>query len=173
MGEAYPEIKAGDMALIAQKLDFLGINSYSRSVVGAHGRVNPVPGSEYTEMGWEICPPAFRRMLNRIHAEYNLPPIYITENGAAFRDEVSPDGRIHDERRTDYLRQHIGQLRLAMQDGVEVSGYFVWSLLDNFEWSQGFTKRFGVIRVDYETQKRTIKDSGAWYARLIATNQLD
>ena len=173
MGEAFPEIKAGDMALIAQKLDFLGINSYSRSVVGAQGRVNPVPGSEYTEMGWEICPPAFRRMLNRIHGEYDLPPIYITENGAAFRDEISPDGRIHDEQRTDYLRQHIGQLRLAMQDGVDVRGYFVWSLLDNFEWAQGFTKRFGIIRVDYETQKRTIKDSGAWYARVIATNQVE
>ena len=173
MGEAFPEIKAGDMALIAQKLDFLGINSYSRTVVGAQGWVNPVPGSEYTDMGWEICPPAFRRMLNRIHAEYDLPPIYITENGAAFRDGISPDGKIHDDQRTDYLRQYISQLRLAMQDGVDVRSYFVWSLLDNFEWSQGFTKRFGVIRVDYETQKRTIKDSGMWYARLIATNQVD
>ncbi len=173
MGEAFPEIKAGDMALVAQKLDFLGINSYSRTVIGAQGWVKPVPGSEYTDMGWEICPPAFRRMLNRIHADYDLPPIYITENGAAFPDVVSPDGSIHDNRRIDYLCQHIGQLRLAMQDGVDVRGYFVWSLLDNFEWSHGFTKRFGVIRVDYETQKRTIKDSGAWYARLIATNQVD
>jgi beta-glucosidase len=173
MGENFPEIKAGDMALIAQKLDFLGINSYSRVVIGAHGWVSPVPGSEYTDMGWEVCAPSFRRMLNRIHTDYDLPPIYITENGAAFPDVVSPDGSLHDDRRLDYLRQHIRQLRLAMQDGVDVRGYFAWSLLDNFEWAQGYTKRFGLIRVDYETQKRTIKDSGAWYARLIAANQVD
>ncbi len=173
MGAAFPEIKAGDMALIAQKLDFLGINSYSRVVIGAQGRVDPVPGSEYTDMGWEVCAPAFRRMLNRIHQDYDLPPIYITENGAAFPDRVSPDGKIHDDRRLDYLRQHLRQVRLAMQDGVEVRGYFAWSLLDNFEWAQGFTKRFGLIRVDYETQKRTIKDSGAWYAQVIANNQVD
>ena len=173
MGEATPEIKAGDMALITQKLDFLGINSYSRTVIGAQGWVSSVPGSEYTEMGWEICAPSFRRMLNRIHADYELPPIYITENGAAFQDTVAPDGSIHDDQRLDYVRQHLRQLRLAMQDGVDVRGYFVWSLLDNFEWSQGFTKRFGVIRVDYQSQKRTIKDSGSWYARVIANNQVD
>ena len=173
MGAATPEIKAGDMALIAQKMDFLGINSYSRVVIGAHGRVDPVPGSEYTDMGWEVCAPAFRRMLNRINRDYDLPPIYITENGAAFQDIVAPDGLIHDERRLDYLRQHLRQLRLAIQDGVDVRGYFAWSLLDNFEWAHGYTKRFGLIRVDYETQKRTIKDSGLWYARMIAANQVD
>jgi beta-glucosidase len=173
MGEAFPQIKAGDMVLIAQKLDFLGINCYSRAVIGSEGRVKPVPGSEYTDMGWEVCAPSFRRMLNRIHGDYDLPPIYITENGAAFPDIVSPDGRIHDDRRLDYVRQHLRQLRLAMQDGVDVRGYFVWSLLDNFEWSFGYTKRFGVVRVDFETQKRTIKDSGTWYAQVIAKNQVD
>jgi beta-glucosidase len=170
---ASPEVKAGDMALISQKLDFLGINSYSRVVVGAQGRVSPVPGSEYTDMGWEVCPPAFRRVLNRINAEYDLPPIYITENGAAFPDRVAPDGKIHDDLRIDYLRQYIGQLRLAIQDGVDVRGYFVWSLLDNFEWSQGYTKRFGLIRVDYETLERTVKNSGVWYAQVIAANQVE
>jgi beta-glucosidase len=173
MEEAFPQIKAGDMALIAQKLDFLGINCYSRVVISAQGRVGRVPGSEYTEMDWEVCAPSFRRMLNRIHADYDLPPIYITENGAAFPDIVSPDGLIHDDRRLDYVRQHLRQLRLAMQDGVVVRGYFVWSLMDNFEWSFGYTKRFGVVRVDFETQKRTIKDSGMWYARVIANNQVD
>jgi beta-glucosidase len=173
MGNAAPEVKAGDMALISQKLDFLGINSYSRSVMSAQGRVHPVPGSEYTDMGWEICAPAFRRMLNRINNDYDLPPMYITENGAAFKDVVSPDGRIHDERRIGYLREHIRQVGLAMQDGVDMRGYFVWSLLDNFEWSQGYTKRFGIVRVDYETLERTVKDSGTWYAHLIAANQLD
>jgi beta-glucosidase len=172
-GDHLPEIKSGDMALISQKLDFLGINSYSRGVVGAQGVTSPVPGSEYTDMGWEVCAPAFRRMLNRINKDYNLPPIYITENGAAFPDVVTVDGKIHDERRLDYLRQHFTQVRLAMQDGVDVRGYFVWSLLDNFEWGHGNAKRFGLIRVDYDTLKRTIKDSGEWYSRVISSNSVD
>ena len=171
---ALPEIKSGDMVLIAQKLDFLGINSYSRGVISAtEGRLDHIPASEYTEMGWEVCAPAFRRMLNKINRDYRLPPIYITENGAAFKDEVTPDGKIHDERRLDYLRQHFIQVRLAMQDGVDIRGYFVWSLLDNFEWGHGYTKRFGIIHVDYETQERTIKDSGEWYAKVIALNSVD
>jgi len=169
-----PEIKPGDLALISQKLDFLGINSYSRAVISAKdGWVGHIPGSEYTDTDWEVCAPAFRRVLNRINQDYRLPPIYITENGAAFKDEVEPDGAIHDERRLDYLRQHFTQVRLAMQDGVDVRGYFVWSLLDNFEWGHGFTKRFGLIRVDYESQKRTIKDSGWWYADVIRNNAVD
>lgn len=169
-----PQILPGDMALIAQKLDFLGINSYSRSVISAkHGRLQNIPGSEYTEMGWEVCAPAFRRMLVKIHNDYRLPPIYITENGAAFKDEVAPDGKIHDERRLDYLRQHFTQVRLAMQEGVDIRGYFVWSLMDNFEWAHGYTKRFGIIHVDYETQKRAIKDSGEWYASVIRNNAVE
>jgi beta-glucosidase len=172
-GETMPKIQSGDMALIAQKLDFLGINFYSRNLYDANGHVDTVPGSEYTEMGWEVCAPALRRMLNKIKADYNVPPIYITENGASFPDEVGPNGKIHDPRRLDYLRQHFIQTRLAMQDGVDVRGYFVWSLLDNFEWGHGYTKRFGIVRVDYNTQKRTIKDSGEWYSRVIAANQVD
>jgi beta-glucosidase len=134
--------------------------------------VEEVAGSEYTEMGWEVCAPALRRMLNKINRDYNVPPIYITENGASFQDEVSSDGKVHDPRRLDYLKNHFIQTRLAMQDGVDVRGYMVWSLMDNFEWGHGFTKRFGIIRVDYETQKRTVKDSGEWYAELIRTNQV-
>jgi beta-glucosidase len=152
--------------------------TYSRSVISATaGRISPIPGSEYTEMGWEVCAPAFRRILNKINATYHVPPIYITENGAAFPDVVTPDSTrgsaVHDERRLDYLRQHFTQVRLAMQDGVDIRGYFVWSLTDNFEWGHGFTKRFGLIRVDYETQQRTIKDSGEWYSRVIATNSVE
>jgi beta-glucosidase len=171
-GDKMPEIQPGDMALIAQKLDFLGINFYSRTVIGAQGAVSPIPGSEYTEMGWEVCAPSFRRLLNRINNEYQVPPIYITENGAAFQDVITPDGRIHDERRIDYLRQHFTQVRLAMQDGVDVRGFFVWSLTDNFEWGHGFSKRFGLIHIDYATQKRTVKDSGDWYAKVIASHQV-
>jgi len=165
-----PDVQAGDMALIAQKLDFLGINFYSRNLYDKQGHVDHVDGSEYTEMGWEVCAPALRRMLNKINNEYDVPPIYITENGAAFDDEVSPDGKFHDLRRLEYLKNHFIQTRLAMQDGVDVRGYFVWSLLDNFEWGHGFTKRFGIIRVDYETQERIIKDSGEWYTDVIRKN---
>jgi beta-glucosidase len=168
-----PEIHPGDLALIAQKLDFLGVNSYSRSVISAKGgRLDHIPGSEYTAMGWEVCAPAFRRMLVKLNRDYDLPPIYITENGAAYQDEVTPDSKIHDERRLEYLREHFIQARLAMQEGVDIRGYFVWSLLDNFEWGHGYTKRFGIVRVDYETLQRTIKDSGEWYSRVIAENQV-
>jgi beta-glucosidase len=173
VGPNMPKIHDGDMALIAQKLDYLGVNFYSRNLISASGQISPVPGSEYTEMGWEVCAPALRRVLNRINNDYDLPPIYITENGAAFSDAVSEDGRIYDERRLDYIRNHFIQTRLAMQDGVDVRGYFVWSLLDNFEWGHGFTKRFGLIRVNYETQERIIKESGKWYSHVIATNTVD
>ena len=99
-----------------------------------------------------------------------MPPIYIIENGAAFHDRLMPDERVPDPRRINYLRDYISAVHEAMQDGVDVRGYFVWSLLDNFEWSFGYDKRFGVIYVDYPTQRRVIKDSGHWYARVIAQN---
>jgi beta-glucosidase len=166
-------IRDGDLALISQPLDLLGLNFYSRHLIGAQGQVVLPPAGEFTEMGWEVHPPALRQLLNRMHADYPLPPIYITENGAAFQDAVAPDGRVHDERRLEYLRQHLVQLRLAMQDGVDVRGYFVWSLLDNFEWTFGYSKRFGIVRVDYPTQVRTIKDSGHWYSRVIAANAVE
>ena len=160
-------------AAIPFLIDFLGINYYSRNVVGAQGNLDPVPGSQYTDMGWEICAPALRRLLNRLHRDYRLPPIYITENGAAFADAVGPDGKVHDPHRLDYLKQHFIQTRLAMQDGVDVRGYFPWSLTDNFEWAYGFSKRFGLVRVDYETQERTLKESGEWYTQLIESNKLE
>ncbi len=173
LGEKMPRTKDGDLALISQELDFLGINFYSRHVVKAsQGNVKTIPGSEYTEMGWEVCAPALRRLLVRINSEYRLPPIYITENGSAFKDEISPDGKVHDSRRLEYFKQHLIQLRLAMQDGVDVRGYMAWSLLDNFEWGYGFSKRFGLVHVDYESQKRIIKDSGEWYAKIILANQI-
>ena len=167
------EIRPSDMALIAQRLDLLGINHYSRNLVQNGQQVKPVPGAEYTEMDWEICPPAFGRLLRRLKREYPLPPLYITENGAAFRDEVSADGQVHDLRRIAYLREYFTQARLAMDDGVDLHGYFVWSLLDNFEWSNGYSKRFGLIHVDYATQQRTLKDSAKWYAQVIARNGLE
>src|SRR5207253_10976155 len=101
---------------------------------------------------------------------YELPPIYITENGAAFKDVVAPDGQIHDLERTEYIATHLVEVRKAMESGVDIRGYFVWSLLDNFEWHHGYSKRFGITHVDYETQKRTLKDSGKWYADTVKQN---
>ena len=172
VGKDMPKIQDGDMALIAQKMDYVGVNYYSRNVLTAKGKVEKVEGSEYTEMGWEVCAPALRRMLVKINSEYNLPPIIITENGVAFKDEVSADGKIHDPRRIEYLKNHFIQTRLAMLDGVDVRGYMVWSLMDNFEWGHGFSKRFGLAYTDYSTQKRTLKDSGEWYAQVIKTNSI-
>ncbi len=111
--------------------------------------------------------------MNRINREYSLPPIYITENGAAYPDIVSADGRIHDEARLDYLRKHFTQVRMAIQDGVDIRGYFVWSFMDNFEWGYGTTKRFGIISVDYDDLQRSIKDSGEWYSRVILSNSIE
>ncbi|MFN3492242.1 MAG: family 1 glycosylhydrolase, partial [Anaerolineales bacterium] len=111
-----------------------------------------------------------RRVLNRLNNDYKLPPVYITENGAAFKDAMSKDGKAHDPRRIEYLKNHFIQTRLAMFDGVDVRGYMVWSLMDNFEWGHGFSKRFGLTYVDYETQKRIVKDSGEWYANVIREN---
>jgi len=172
-GDRRPAVQPGDMSLIAQPLDWLGVNYYSRGVAQEGQLLDPVPGSDYTDMGWEIHAPALRRLLVRLKRDYPVPPLYITENGAAFPDQVSPDGRVHDPRRIAYLRDHLIQARLAIADGVDLRGYFVWSLLDNFEWAHGYAKRFGLIYVDYATQQRIVKDSGEWYARVIAHNGVE
>jgi beta-glucosidase len=166
-----PQLQPGDMKLIAQPLDWLGVNSYSRQLFDRSGRrISRVPGSEYTEMGWEVHGPGMCRLLTALQQRYPVPPLYIIENGAAFKDLLTPDGRVHDPRRINYLREYITAIHEAVQAGVDVRGYFVWSLLDNFEWSFGYSKRFGVIYVDYPTQRRVIKDSGHWYAQVIAQN---
>ncbi len=165
-------IRPGDLGMMAQKLDYVGVNFYRRHVVDEQSNVIHVPGSEYTEMDWEVHAPAFTSLLTRLNRDYRLPPIYITENGAAFPDEISADGHVHDPRRINYLREHIAAIGEAMRQGVDVRGYFVWSLLDNFEWAYGFSKRFGIVYTNYTTQKRIIKDSGKWYAQLITQNKL-
>jgi beta-glucosidase len=165
-GPLAPEVRPGDMAVIGQPLDFLGINMYRRSVI-AHGTdLPPVnirkinPAGAYTDMGWEVYPRGIYDILTWVNQRYAPPAIYVTENGAAFDDEVGADGRCHDERRVAYLREHIRQALAAREQGVPLRGYFAWSTLDNFEWAYGYKMRFGVIHVDYATQKRTIKDSG-------------
>ena len=161
--QAEAPVRDGDMQHIRTPLDYLGINYYFRQVVksdGAHGYADaPLPGVERTQMGWEVCPEGLRDLLVEFKQRYaELPPIYITENGMASDDRVQ-DGRVHDEQRMRYLTRHFSAVDEAMRQGVDVRGYFVWSLLDNFEWAFGYEKRFGVVHVDYTTQQRTPKDS--------------
>ncbi|WP_434740813.1 GH1 family beta-glucosidase [Micromonospora sp. SH-82] len=189
-------VRDGDEKACAVPLDVLGVNYYSTTLVRAwdgtsarsdndgHGNsvhtpwvgaddvdFLPQPGP-YTAMGWNIDPSGLTELLLRLHHEYPNQPMMITENGAAFDDEVSADGRIHDERRVDYLYRHIDAVGAAIDAGADVRGYFVWSLLDNFEWGYGYDRRFGIIRVDYDTQVRTWKDSAHWYQTLTRTNTL-
>ncbi|HYP20444.1 MAG TPA: GH1 family beta-glucosidase [Chloroflexia bacterium] len=171
--ESGVDAKPGDLALIAQPLDFMGVNFYRRMVFDEQGEPARVEGAEYTEMDWEVHAPAFKRLLLRIGREYRHPPLYITENGASFVDELGQDGKVQDPRRVSYLREHLGAVREAMSEGVDIRGYFVWSLLDNFEWAKGYSKRFGIVYVDYPTQRRIVKDSGEWYAQAIARNQVE
>ncbi|HNG75645.1 MAG TPA: GH1 family beta-glucosidase [Candidatus Obscuribacter sp.] len=167
------DFKEQDLRLINQPMDYLGINYYARSLVSSTGKTHPVPGAEYTQMGWEVHPQALRRLLNRIRKDYpEVPPLYVTENGAAYEDLVTQAGRINDTKRLEYLRRHIEQVALAIEDGVDVRGYFAWSLLDNFEWAEGYDRRFGIVHVDFATQERRIKDSGLWYAETARSNKI-
>ena len=177
-GDAWITTRDEDMKLIREPIDFLGVNYYSRSVI-KHDETRPPfyaspeaqIGNPHTEMGWEIYPPGLTRTLTWIKSRYGDIPLYITENGSAFADPPSAaDGRIEDALRVDYLKSHLRAIHDAMQQGVNLRGYFAWSLLDNYEWSHGYTKRFGIIHVDYETQARTIKDSGKFYSRVIESN---
>jgi len=157
-------IREGDLRAIAAPIDFLGVNYYSRAVVGADGAGRPVavkvvPASEQTDMGWEVFPRGLRDTLLRVAREYGPAKIYITENGAAYTDAAHADGRIPDERRVDYLREHLAAAGEAIAEGVPLAGYFVWSLLDNFEWAHGFAKRFGLVEVDFDTQRRRPRES--------------
>ncbi len=166
-------VQEGDMDAIAAPTDFLGHNYYTRTVARGSGQGNLPPvvttdDSEFTEMGWEVAPHSLFRMLNRLHFEYQIPSIYITENGAAFPDVVDEDGHVRDPRRLAYLKAHLRAAHEAIQCGVPLHGYFVWSLMDNFEWSFGYTRRFGIVYVDFATQRRILKESGAWYRELIA-----
>lgn len=166
-------ILPGDMALMSQKLDFLGINWYLRIVVDENGNNVRIPAAEYTQMPeWEICPGALSRMLLSLNQEYRnvLPPIYITENGAALDDTVV-DGEIHDVGRARYIHDHLNAIETAIAGGVDIRGYLAWSLMDNLEWSLGFRKTFGLVHVDRTTMVRTIKGSGHWYSRMIAANR--
>ncbi len=163
LGVDAPRVEAGDMAAIATPMDFLGINYYSRSVASADGSWRASgSGLPLTDMGWEIFPSGLTELLLRLYRDWHVPPLYVKENGAAFRDEVV-EGKVHDPERVAYLAAHIAAVGDALAQGVPVAGYMVWSLLDNFEWASGYEKRFGIVHVDYATQRRTPKDSAHWY----------
>jgi beta-glucosidase len=177
-------VESGDLATIAQPLDWLGINYYNDDILdhlpggtiaavpGAVDLATADPGPDRTDMDWPITPDGLRNLLVGLVATYpDLPPVYITENGAAF-DDPSVDGRIVDDRRMAYLDAHLRALHAAMEAGVDVKGYFQWSLFDNFEWALGYSKRFGIVHLDYETQERTPRDSAWWYRDVIARNGL-
>ena len=184
-------IHAGDEATIHAPLDFLGVNYYFRQTVrgprpgetppasgrrlawvGAEDIVPVDTGRERTQMGWEVDPDGLRELLLRLATEYGSPVLYVTENGAAFEDEMTPDGAVHDPRRTAYLDGHFRAAVEAIEAGANLKGYFVWSFMDNFEWGHGFSKRFGIVHVDYPTQTRTIKDSGHWFTGVARSNRV-
>ena len=160
----------------APRLDFVGLNYYCRETIVADpsepfaARVVPPAGSQLTDMGWEVAADGLREVLLWLWREYSPPEIIVSENGAAFPEELLPDGSVADPLRRAYLAAHIEATAEALEAGVPVGGYHVWSLLDNFEWSRGYGMRFGIVRVEYETQRRTIKDSGHWYHALIAAH---
>ena len=162
------DLREGDLKIISQRLDFLGINFYSRGIACKTDLPYPIPGSGYTAMGWEVSPWALRGLLSRIYKEYGAK-LYVTENGAAY-DDVIDGETIADTQRLDYIREHVRQVALTIKEGTPVHGYFAWSLMDNFEWAEGYSRRFGIVYVDFETQKRTPKDSAAWYAEVVRQN---
>lgn len=176
-------IDPGALADAVVPIDMLGVNYYNinrfehrqGSKLGAWPGIQDVdivgPPGELTEMGWGVEPEGLTWILRRTHAEYGPLPLMVMENGAAYPDEVDSDGSVHDVRRTRYLEAHIAAVADAIEAGVDVDGYFVWSLLDNFEWSHGYSKRFGIVRVDYDTLSRTIKDSGLWYREFLSNTR--
>lgn len=167
-----PLVLADDMSIIGRKIDFLGINYYFRSNVhsdGAHGFVDvPLAGVERTQMGWEVYPQGLEDLLRQFKRDYaDLPPIHITENGMASDDQVV-NGQVHDAQRIAYLNSHFAAVARAIDAGVDVRGYFVWSLMDNFEWAFGYERRFGLVHVDYRSQQRTLKDSARAFQAFLA-----
>jgi beta-glucosidase len=169
-------VQDGDLALIAAPIDFLGINYYRRILVqeGPSGEPMTVlpEGVPVTSVNWPVQPDGLREVLVDLKSAYDLPPVYITENGAAYDDVPTADGTVDDPERVDYLRDHLAALRNAIAAGVDVRGYFVWTLLDNFEWAEGYAKRFGIVHVDFKTQARTPKASAGWLGQVARANAL-
>jgi len=188
-GRGYPEdmvrtygvdlpLRDGDLEIIAEPLDYLGVNYYKREVVrndptapGPRTAEVRVSGAQETAMGWEVHPDGLEEILVRVATEYAPKKIYVTENGSAYVDRIAADGTIDDVERTAYLQAHIGACAAAARRGAPIAGYFAWSLLDNFEWAYGYDKRFGLVHVDFPTQRRTVKGSGRRFADIIASRR--
>ena len=178
------DVREGDMEACRGELDFIGINLYQRAIVG-HNENDRNLGIRQqrgegptTAFAWEVWPAALYRMIKRIDADYgdpsgSRPVIYITENGCSYPQGPAPDGRVHDPERIEFYNGFVGQVARAIDEGCDVRGYFGWTLIDNFEWAEGYRQRFGIVHVDFETQKRTIKDSGYWWRDLIAKNEIE
>jgi beta-glucosidase len=165
-------IKDGDLQKISTKIDFLGVNYYTRVLTKffQDSKLNyqDVQGNlKKTAMGWEICPEALYDFILRLRKEYIQIPIYITENGAAFDDVLSKEKRVNDIERIDYIKRHLIKIAELNKQGADIRGYYLWSLVDNFEWAYGYSKRFGIVYVDFKTQERTLKDSALWYKDVI------
>ena len=173
-GADAPIVEPDDLAAIATPLDFLGVNYYFPEVIAHAPEVLPLqtkvvvmPDRERTAFGWEVTPEGLATLLKRIVKDYQSAPIYITENGSTYEDVLEDDGSINDVDRRNYFIRHLAVLREVIAQGILVKGYFAWSLMDNFEWAEGYKRRFGMVYVDFETQKRTVKSSGQWYAHFL------
>lgn len=164
--EELPFVKKGDIELIHQPIDYLGINVYNGHEINAAGYINKKPGSPRTALGWPVTPGVMNYGIRYLYERYNLP-IYIFEDGLACNDIISLDGKVHDSNRIDFLTRYLTDLEKAYKAGVPILGYFHWSFTDNFEWHSGYDPRFGLVFVDYETQQRIPKDSAYWYSDLI------
>ncbi|MCH1624543.1 GH1 family beta-glucosidase [Fredinandcohnia quinoae] len=166
-----------DLDTISVECDFFGVNYYSRGLVEFNSASDFLFGyahSEYdkTSMGWDVSPKEFQELIHYLRANYTDLPIVITENGASYPDQLMPDGSVHDSERTSYIQQHLQAIAELNDEGMNISGYFVWSLLDNFEWAFGYNKRFGIVYVDFETQKRTLKDSAKFYRDVVMAREV-
>jgi beta-glucosidase len=166
-----PAIEEGDMALISRPTDFLGVNYYNPDYVSKDSNA-PQPDGERTAMGWLVEPKGLSDLLERLHRDYDPGALYVTENGSAWDDEAPIDDRVRDPKRIAYFQGHLGACLDAIDAGVPLKGYFAWSLLDNFEWAEGYTKRFGIVHVDYATQRRTPKDSALWFGNVARENAI-
>jgi len=180
LGHLLP-VQQGDLATINQPLDFWGFNYYTpmkvcdattNSSVFPHTKqVKATTRKNKTDIGWEIGAHGLSELLTQVYERYELPPVYITENGACYNTGLSADGKVHDEARTAYFEEHLAECAKVLEAGIDMRGYFAWSLMDNFEWAEGYKMRFGLVHVDFDTQVRTIKDSGYWYSELAQTHR--
>jgi beta-glucosidase len=175
-GPFVPQVQPGDLERIAVPIDFLGVNYYTRTVVRHNPAVPPLQAEQVQPEGverspmWEVYPEGMGRLLRRLADDYRPAAIYVTENGTPLDDVPDAQGQVQDQARVSFLRRHLAQVHGALGDGVPVRGYFVWSMMDNFEWALGYRMRFGLVHVDFATLQRTPKASAEWYRGVIATS---